>query len=202
MGRMRGATTAGLLIGMLWASLAGAQTPNFSGTWEAIDSADAKDPEVLTVTQTKDTLIARYAVPASLSHNNGVSVRSVYKTDGSENHSTLMDVESAVTVTSKNGQLTLVSVSKYPDGRIRETTQVWSLDAGGNLVIETRDGLRGEAPESRKQVYRRDFAPAGQRFIRDQPDHRPAATFETGPGQAYELPLSGRVQNVGWELRR
>ena len=147
--------SAGFVVGILWAGLAGAQTPNFSGTWESIASAEAKDSEVLRVTQTKDTLSARYAVPGSIVHNNGVSVSFVYKTDGSANHSTLMDVASVVTVTSKDGQLTLLSVSKYPDGRIRDTTQVWSLDGAGNLVIETKDGLRGEAPERRKQVYRK-----------------------------------------------
>lgn len=152
--RMR-AATATLVIGVLFGSLSGAQTPDFSGKWEPMSSVDGTDSEVLTITQTKDTVTVMRATPGSIVHYNGVSVTSTYKTDGSENRSAMMDAEAVVTVVSKNGQLTLVSVSKYPDGRIREITEVWSLDGAGNLVIETKDGLRGETPKSRKQVYRK-----------------------------------------------
>ena len=47
-------------------------------------------------------------------------------------------------VSVKGDTLTIARVDKYPDGRIRENTQVWSLNAEGNLVIEATDGLRSE----------------------------------------------------------
>jgi hypothetical protein len=33
-------------------------------------------------------------------------------------------------------QITITSVATYPDGRRMESKQVWSLDAGGQLVID------------------------------------------------------------------
>jgi len=147
---------ASLLIGILWAGLAGAQTPNFSGRWEPVGSPDAPDSNLTLITHTTDRLSIRDScVSIRGGHYGGPRMLSVYKMDGSENRSTRMDVESVATATMKDGRLTIVTVSKYPDGRIYDTTEVWSLDSAGDLVIETWDGLRGVAPNSRKQVYRK-----------------------------------------------
>jgi hypothetical protein len=83
----------------------------------------------------------------------------VYRTDGSENPSTLESHLSLITslakVSVKGDARTIARVDKYPDGRIRENTQVWSLNAAGNLVIESTDRLRGEAPATRTHVYKK-----------------------------------------------
>jgi hypothetical protein len=79
----------------------------------------------------------------------------VYKLDGSENHSTLMNIESTATVSVDGNKLTINRVDAYPDGRIGENRQVWSLDPKGNLVIEATDGTRGETPITRKLVYKK-----------------------------------------------
>jgi hypothetical protein len=138
----------------LSASLAGAQTlPNFSGTWEPVSSSDPTAPAITqTVTHTNDTLTIGHA-------SSGGGHRFVYKTDGRENHSALESHESLITsvakVSVKGDTLTIARVDKYPDGRIRENTQVWSLNPAGNLVIEATDGLSGEAPVTRKHVYKK-----------------------------------------------
>jgi hypothetical protein len=140
----------GLSVGLaLCASMALAQNrPDFSGTWEPIGSAGGNSGLVQTVTHKDGTLTLAHA-------SEGGGHRFVYKTDGSENHSTLMDAKSVATVTVKGDALTMVRVSTYPDGRIRENTQVWSLNAEGHLVIESKDGLRGETPAVRKTVYKK-----------------------------------------------
>ena len=141
----------GLSLGLaLGACLAAAQgTPDFSGTWEQIGAAGGNTSGIVQTVVHKDgTLTLAHA-------SEGGGHRFVYKTDGSESLSTLMDVKSVATVTVKGDALTMVRLSTYPDGRIRENTQVWSLDAEGHLVIESKDGLRGEAPTARKTVYKK-----------------------------------------------
>ena len=55
----------------------------------------------------------------------------VYKLDGSENHSTLMNIRSVARVSVDGDKLTISRVDTYPDGRVRENTQVWSINATG-----------------------------------------------------------------------
>jgi hypothetical protein len=142
---------AGVCLGIAFrAGLAMAQSlPNFSGIWEPITSPGTLGTSVTqTVTHTDTTLTLGHA-------SQGGGHRFVYKLDGSPNHSTLMHVESVATVSVGRDTLTIARVDRYPDGRIRENTQVWSLDAAGNLVIEATDGLRGNTPEKRKTVYKK-----------------------------------------------
>ena len=143
-----------LTVGVtLSAGLAAVQTlPNFSGTWEPVSSSDPTAPGTTqTVSHTNGTLTIGHA-------SSGDGHKFVYKTDGSENHSALeshgSQIVSVTMVSAKGDTLTLARVDKYPDGRIRENTQVWSLDSAGNLVIEATDGLRGDAPVTRKNVYK------------------------------------------------
>jgi len=150
MPRARTLVMTGLSIGALWVGVTAAQPrPNFSGTWEPIGVPEATaSAQVQTVVHTKDTLTLGHR-----SEHDGHKF--AYKTDGSENRSTLMNVESVATVTVTPDGLTIARVDKYPDGRIRENRQVWTLDPAGNLVIESTDGLKGEPPTTRKQVYKK-----------------------------------------------
>lgn len=141
----------GLTVAILvCARVAGAQpAPNFSGTWDPVKA----DPPGLggatqTVIHTDTTLTLGHA-------SAGGGHRFVYKLDGSPNHSTLMNVKSVATASVDRGKLTIARVDHYPDGRIRENRQVWSLDSAGNLVIEGTDGLRGETPTTRKTTYKK-----------------------------------------------
>jgi hypothetical protein len=103
---------------------------------------------VQTIRQTPTTL--------TIGHDSGMGGHNfVYKLDGSENRSTLMNIESTARVSVDADKLTINRVDEYPDGRIRETTQVWTLDSEGNLVIEGIDVTRGETPIARKLVYKK-----------------------------------------------
>ena len=140
----------GLLGVVLCAQLLSAQTPpNFSGTWEPVRSSDPVGTmAVQTIRQTATTL--------TIGHDSGMGGHKfVYRLDGSENYSTLMNIESRARVSLDTDKLTINRVDEYPDGRIRETTQVWSLDSDGNLVIDGTDRTRGETPIARKLVYRK-----------------------------------------------
>ena len=138
-------TFARLAVGLtLCTSITAAQgKPNFSGTWEPIDGGP-----VQTVTHANDKLTIGHA-------SEGGGHGFVYKTDGTENHSTLMNIKSVAVVTVNGDTLTIARVDNYPDGRVRENTQQWSLDAEGRLVIESKDGLKGETPATRKTTYKK-----------------------------------------------
>ena len=135
----------------LCAASVSAQTglPNFSGTWEPISVSDPlATAAVQTVRQTETVL--------TVGHDSSMAGHKfVYKLDGSENHSTLMNIESTARVSVDGNKLTINRVDAYPDGRIRENRQVWSLDPKGNLVIEATDGTRGETTITRKLVYKK-----------------------------------------------
>ena len=135
---------------VLCVGIASAQNvPNFSGTWEPLRSSDpTATMAVQTVRQTETTL--------TIGHDSAMGGHKfIYKLDGSENRSTLMNIESTAKVSVASDTITITRVDQYPDGRVRDTTQVWSLDAAGNLVIEGTDGTRGETPINRKLVYKK-----------------------------------------------
>ncbi len=142
----------GLMIAAiaLCAGFAGAQTPpDFSGTWEPVElSETAFSAAVQTVSHTATALTYGHA-------SSGGGHKFVYKLDGSENHSTLMNIRSVAKVSVDGDKLTISRVDTYPDGRVRESTQVWSIDATGHLVIDSTDGLKGEKPVARRVVYKK-----------------------------------------------
>ena len=135
----------------LCAGFAGAQTtPDFSGTWEPVElSENAISAAVQTVSHTATTLTYGHA-------SSGGGHKFVYKLDGSENHSTLMNIRSVAKVSLGGDRLTISRIDTYPDGRIRENTQVWSIDVTGHLVIDSTDGLKGEKPVARRFVYKKE----------------------------------------------
>ena len=134
----------------LCAGFAGAQTtPDFSGIWEPVElSENAISAAVQTVSHTATTLTYGHA-------SSGGGHRFVYKLDGSENHSTLMHIQSVARVSVDGDKLTISRVDTYPDGRVRESTHVWSLDPSGHLVVDSTDGLKGEKPVARRVVYKK-----------------------------------------------
>ena len=129
---------------------AGAQTtPNFSGTWEQVSSSDPTiTDQTQTVVQTLTTLTVGHPSPRG-------GHKFVYKLDGSESRSTLMNIESVAKISVQGDRLTISRIDTYPDGRIRENRQVWSVDPTGNLVIESTDGLKGGVTTTREVVYKK-----------------------------------------------
>lgn len=142
--------TGQVLAVALSSCVVAAQTlPNFSGTWEQITSSDPLiTGQELTAVQTTTTLAVGHPSPKG-----GHQI--VYNLDGSEARSTLMNIQSVAKVTIQGDKLTIARTDHYPDGRIRENTQVWSLDSAGNLVIDSADGTKGEPATVRKVVYKK-----------------------------------------------
>ncbi|HXG55227.1 MAG TPA: hypothetical protein VNJ03_07580 [Vicinamibacterales bacterium] len=153
------------------ASMAFAQTPDFSGTWTVDASAmpapmaPATPPATppagapagrgggrgmmagpMTVTQTATTL----TVARTAGENKIVTV---YKLDGTEsvNKQTMQGNEVEIKSMAKfdGRKLSIVTKTPAPDGTMRENTAVWTMD-GGNLVIETTNA-RG----TQKRVYKK-----------------------------------------------
>jgi hypothetical protein len=123
--------------------------PNLSGTWEQISSSDpAITGQEQTVIHTPTTLTVGHPSPRG-------GHKFVYKLDGTESRSTLMNIESVARVSVERDKLTIARIDTYPDGRIRENTQIWSLDPAGNLVIQSTDGLKGGTSTARKLVYKK-----------------------------------------------
>ena len=129
----------GLLF--LTISLTAQQKPDFSGRWVAIAPADAAGSEQR-VTHDAD------ANTLTLEHDSeGHGHKLVHKLDGTESRNTLSSHGSEIVIRSRaqwaGNQVTITSVATYPDGKRRETKEIWSLDSGGQLVIdftETADG--------------------------------------------------------------
>jgi len=139
----------GLAVALSSCVVAAQTLPNFSGTWEQITSSDPLiTSQELTAVQTTTTLTVGHPSPKG-------GHQFVYNLDGSEVRSTLMNIQSVARVTIQGDKLTIARTDNYPDGRIRENTQVWSLDSAGNLVIDSADGTKGGPPTVRKVVYKK-----------------------------------------------
>jgi len=143
------------------ASVTFAQKPDFSGTW-TVDTSAAPAPTTggeagggrrggmggpMTVKMAADTL----TVERSMGEN---TVSTIYKLDGTESVNKMMgqggtEVEVKSTAKWDGSKLTIMEKRPAPDGTVRETTQVWSLE-GGNLVIESTNA-RG----TQKRTYKK-----------------------------------------------
>lgn len=129
-------------------ALAAQQKPNFSGRWVAVSPADAAGQE---------QFVKHDATSLSTSHEaEGDPHRAVYKLDGTESRNVLTSHGEDVVTTSKTtwsgAQLTITSVTTYPDGRRRDLKEVWSLDAEGRLVMEINLTMTGQPPMAIKMV--------------------------------------------------
>jgi hypothetical protein len=122
--------------------------PNFSGKWVSIGPADAPIGLQQTITQDATTLTVGHA-------SEGGGHKVVYRLDGSENSFTTADVHSVARAWWNKDKLEIHRVDNYPDGRVRQNQQVWSLQPNGNLVIESTDGLVGETPTERRTIYKK-----------------------------------------------
>ncbi len=129
-------------------AIAAQQKPNFSGRWVVVSPADAAGQEQV-VTHDATTLTTGHA---SEGGGHGAS----YKLDGTESRNVLTSHGEPIVTLSKatwsGAQLTITSNTTYPDGRKRESKEVWSLDAEGRLVIEVNLTVSGQQPMTLKMV--------------------------------------------------
>lgn len=141
MGRARASIVAVSLF-LLAALLSGFQKPNFSGRWVVVSPADASGEE---------EVVQQDATSLSVSHDSeGGGHRTVYKLDGTESRNVIGSHESEIVTLSKaswqGDRLAITSVTTYPDGRILNQKEMWSLDAKARLVIDVTQVMQGRPP--------------------------------------------------------
>ena len=141
-------------------SVAFAQKPDFSGMWQADQSAAPANPPAggqgqrgggmagpMTVKQTADTL----TIERTMGEN---KVTTVYKLDGTESENKMMgrggEVVTKSTAKWDGSKLVISTTRPGQDGAPMTQTQTWSME-GGNLVIE-RPGRDGAV---QKTVYKK-----------------------------------------------
>jgi hypothetical protein len=123
------------------------QKPNFTGKWIAIAPADAGGgPQTITHTETKLSMIHGAEGP---DHNlefilDGKEHRSVMPSHGSE-------IVTLYTASWTGDRLTILSKSTYPNGNVLDQTQVWSMDAKGQLIIDLTETFTGR-PKTTTQI--------------------------------------------------
>ena len=141
-------TTAGFIV-LLAASASAQDKPNFTGTWAIVSEKEGSRQPDQIVEQTATTLAIGHA-------SEGGRHRAVYKLDGTENRNVISSHGGEIVTIAKaswtGDKLTITSATTYPDGRKRDDKQVWSLDAGGRLVVEYTQ-TTPQGPRTGKTVY-------------------------------------------------
>lgn len=79
--------------------------------------------------------------------------------DGKEHRSTMAshgsEIVTLYTATWKGDRLTIVSKSTYPNGNVLDQTQVWSMDAKGQLIIDLTEASTGRPKTSMQIVHKK-----------------------------------------------
>lgn len=168
-----------LLLGLVAATDARAQLPDFSGSWVRVDSA-AERPSVasvgnaafqlgsmgdgwgspLTLRQSADTLVVEYAHFAR--YDLQPPLRLAYALNGSESRNTIMighaETRLASRVAWRNSTLVITTRFSVPGSATEtiEVRQMLALQPPGTLVVETtRPGAAGSPPLVTRVVYAR-----------------------------------------------
>jgi hypothetical protein len=127
------------------------EKPNFAGRWVVVSPA-AEAGQEQTVTHTAATLATGHA-------SEGHGHRAVYRLDGTENRNVVTSHGEDIVTLSKaawsGNQLTITSDTTYPDGRTWHTTQAWSLDESGRLIIDFSESGLTPAPATSRRVFTR-----------------------------------------------
>jgi hypothetical protein len=129
-------------LAVLPALLAAQQKPDFSGRWVQVEPAEGAGTEGRVIHDLKANTL-------TLDHDSeGHGHRLMYQLDGIESRSTLPSHGSEIVILSKamwsGNQISITSVATYPDGRRLETKQLWSIDTGGQLIIELTETINGK----------------------------------------------------------
>jgi len=148
---MRTITTALALSCCIVIVAVAQQKPNFTGKWVAISPADAgSDSQTVTHTETK----------LALAHGSEGGAHNLeFILDGKEHRSTMAshgsEIVTLYTATWKADRLSIVSKSTYPNGNVLDQTQVWSMDAKGQLIIDLTEEFTGRPKTTMQIVHRK-----------------------------------------------
>jgi len=129
------------------------QKPNFSGRWVIVSPKEGAGREQI-VTQTDKTLTTERVAAK------GSERKMTYQLDGVERRLSMSSHGSEVVVLAKASweadRLVIASIESYPNGMKTQTRDVWSLDAKGQLVVDSAEtGPKGEKGPVTQIVYAR-----------------------------------------------
>ncbi|HVQ42672.1 MAG TPA: hypothetical protein VMS54_10705 [Vicinamibacterales bacterium] len=150
---------------MLFAGAAAAMAqakPNFTGKWTLVPDPNAPAPtgrgrgmgglgQVFSAEQNDKTLNV-----ATTNEQIG-EMKAVYNLDGSESKNPISFNGQSVDRVSKakwDGAKLVITTTINFNGNAVESTQAWSLDATGNLIVETTSSFTG-TPTTTKATYKK-----------------------------------------------
>ena len=150
---------------MLFAGAAAAMAqakPNFTGKWTLVPDPNAPAPtgrgrgmgglgQVFSAEQNDKTLNV-----ATTNEQIG-EIKAVYNLDGSESKNPISFNGQSVDRVSKakwDGAKLVITTTINFNGNAVESTQAWSLDATGNLVVESTSSFTG-TPTTTKSTYKK-----------------------------------------------
>lgn len=160
---MRRAVTAIAALAFVAATVVAQTPPNFAGKWTLVADPNAAPAgggrgvgglgQEATIVQDASSLTITRTTPVG-------TFTSTYKLDGSESKNTLNMNGTAIDQVSKakwDGGKLLVNTTMNFNGNPVETSMVMSLDATGNLVVESTrpDFQGGGAPVTIKVTYKK-----------------------------------------------
>ena len=124
--------------------------PNFSGRWVVVSPKEGAGREQI-VTQDDKTLTTERG-------SGGGGPKMTYQLDGVERRLALPAQAAEITILAKAswvaGRIVITSNESYPGGQRIHHTDTWSLDAQGQLVIDsTETGPNGAPGQTLKIIY-------------------------------------------------
>lgn len=141
---MRTVSRTLIAICILTTSAFAQKRPDFSGSWVVTSPKDTAGQERL-ITQTAKSITIERVVAG------GGSRKTTYELDGIERQVPVPrqpDIKMMVKASWEASTIVVITNIAYPEGRKTQSKDVWSIDAKGQLVIDTTErGPNGaEAP--------------------------------------------------------
>ena len=140
---------------LLTLGLAAQQKPDFSGRWVQLEPSEGAGTEERIIHDLKaNTLTFDHD-----STEGGHSHKRAYKLDGSEVRNTLPSHGSEIVILSKaiwiGNQISITEVATYPGGRRMDRKGTWSIDSGGQLIVEVTETIDGKTTTIRSVAKKR-----------------------------------------------
>jgi hypothetical protein len=155
----RAAVTICAALVVLTASVFAQTAPNFAGKWTLVPDPSAPTGGMGGLGQTATVVQDATSLTITRTTQMG-EFTTTYKLDGSESKNTVNmggnSVDMLSKVKSEAGKL-IVNTSMSFDGNAMETSMTLSLDAAGNLIVESTrpDFQGGGAPITTKMTYKK-----------------------------------------------
>jgi hypothetical protein len=133
---------------LMSAGLTARQKPNFSGRWLIVSPPEGAGREQV-VKQDDKTLSVGSGVPGGR--------QTTYQLDGAEHQTSMSLRGQAITILSKavwdGNKLVLTNDTAYPNGMKTKSTEIWSIDDQGRLVVDFSETAEGQKPRTFKVIH-------------------------------------------------